>query len=85
MVIAEFTGLPVEGTKRTDKQILLHNAVAVFQDPGEKLARTGKGIHPSTLRKPWQELEVIVQRYITCDGCQDVVNPHQLKLLAILK
>lgn len=37
-IIAEVTGLLVEGTKWTDKHILLHNVVTVFQDPGEKLA-----------------------------------------------
>lgn len=85
VVIAEVTGLPAKGIKWTDKHVLLYNAVTVFLDPGEQLVRTGKGIHPSTLRQPWQELAVIVQRYITCDGQQDVVKPHQLKLLATLK
>lgn len=84
-VIAKVTRILTEGTKWTEKHILLHNVVVVFQDPNEKLARTGKGIHPSALRWPWQELEVIVQWYITCDGRWDVVKPRQLKLLNILK
>jgi len=43
----------------------------------------GKGIYPSALQQPWQELAVIIQRYITCDGQHDMVKPQQLKLLAI--
>lgn len=47
--IAKFTGLTAKGTKWTDKHLLMYNAVTVFQDPGEQLVRTGKGIHPSML------------------------------------
>lgn len=67
-VIAEVTRLPAKGIKFTDKHILLYNVVVVFQDPGEKLVRTGNAIHLSTLRQPWKELVAIMKRYITCDG-----------------
>jgi len=53
VVIAKVTRLPTEGTKWIDKHVLLYNAVAVFQDLGEQLVQTGKGIHPSALRQPW--------------------------------
>lgn len=38
VVIAKIIGLPSKGTKWIDNHILLHNAVIVFQDPGEQLA-----------------------------------------------
>ena len=38
-----------------------------------------------SLWKLWQELAVFIQRYVTCDGHQDVVKSCQLKLLAVLK
>lgn len=37
------------------------------------------------LAEPWRELAIIIQRYITCDGHQDLVRPRQLKLLDVLK
>lgn len=83
-VISEVSILPAEGTRWTDKHVLLQDAIAVFQDEDEQLVHKGKWIHPTYLRKPWQELAIIIQRYITCDGNQDILKP-QLKLLAILK
>lgn len=67
-IISEVTGLLAEGTRWTDKHVLLKDAVTVFEDPDEKLVRKGKRVHPTTLRQSWQKLETIVQRYITCDG-----------------
>ena len=59
-VLAEVTQLLAEGVKWVDKHILLYSAIEAFEDLGERLVRTGKGIHPSTLQQPWQELAVIV-------------------------
>jgi len=46
VVIAKVTGDLIEETKWIENHILLYNAVAVFQNLDEQLARTGKGIHP---------------------------------------
>jgi len=70
-VLAEVTRILAEGAKWVDKCILLYNAIEAFQDPSEQLVRTRKGNHPSVLQQPWQELAVIVQRYITCDDRHD--------------
>lgn len=45
----------------------------------------GKGIKPTSLKEPWQELATIVHKYITCGGRQDVVWSRHLKMLAILR
>lgn len=74
-VIAEVYELPEEGARWIDRHVLLQDAVVLFQDPNEQLVCKGKGIHPTTLKQPWQELATIVQRYITCDRRQDVVKP----------
>lgn len=60
VVIAEVSGLPAEGTIWMDKNVLLQDVFTVFQDPEEKLVRKGKGIHPTTLQQPWQELAAIM-------------------------
>lgn len=53
VVIAEVSGILVEGIRWKNNPVLLEDIVAVFQDPDEQLVCKGKGIHPTTLRKPW--------------------------------
>ena len=84
-IIAEVSGLPVEGTTWAQKHVSIQDVVETFKDEGEKLVRKGKGIQPSSLEEPWRELASIVQKYITCDERHDVVRPQQIKLLAVLK
>ena len=84
-VINEVSGLLAEGTIWSQKHVLLQDAVENFKDEGEQVVRKGKGIQPSSLAEPWRELASIIQRYITYDGCRDVVRPRQLKLLVFLK
>lgn len=59
-VIVEVSKLPAEGARWADKHVLLQVAIAVFQDPYEKLVRKGKEIHPIALKQPWKELATIV-------------------------
>jgi len=83
-VIAEVSGMLAKGEVWSKKNIMLHDAVEIFRDAGQELTKKGKGIQPSSLGEPWGELARFVHRYITCDGRQDVVRPHQLKLLVVL-
>ena len=56
-----------------------------FQDDEHTLVVKGRGVQQMSLVEPWTELARIVQAYITCDGRKDVVRPHHLKLLVVLK
>lgn len=84
-IIAEVSGLPAAGPVWTLKKERLQKIMEIFQDEGQSLTIKGKGVLPATLGEPWTELEKIVQSYITCEGRRDVVRPHHLKLLAVLK
>ena len=75
----------MEGKKWIDKHVLIQEAVSVYHNPNEKLVRKGKGIYPAFLKQPWQELAVIIQNYITCDGHLDVVKSRQIQFLFVLK
>lgn len=48
-IIAEVTGIPVEGTRWTDKHVLLQEAVTIFKYPDEQLVQKGKGVPPTAL------------------------------------
>jgi hypothetical protein len=64
---------------------MLKEAVECFVEPREELNKNGKGLNPTALSEPWREMEGVIQRYITCDGREDVVWQSHLKLLAALK
>jgi hypothetical protein len=59
--------------------------VESFAEPREEFDKKGKGLNPSALSKPWRELEGLIHIYIACDERYDVVRPHHLKLLVVLK
>lgn len=63
----------------------MQDTIKIFQDEGQNLTRSGKGVLPIALVEPWEELVRIVQNYITCEGRKDVVRPCHLKLLVVLK
>jgi len=65
--------------------VRLRDAITIFEDEGQNLTVKGKGVLPATLGEPSVELVRIIQSYITCDGRKDVVRPHHLKILAMLK
>jgi len=60
VVIAEVSGLPIEGTIWPKKHVMLQDAVDIFRDADEELTKKGKGIQPSSLAEPWCELESVV-------------------------
>lgn len=84
-VIDEVSGLPVVVSIWTQKKVRLQEAITIFRDEGHNLTVKGKEVLPATLGEPWAELAIIVQSYITCNGRKDVVRPHHLKLLAVLR
>ena len=84
-VIAEVSGLPATGPVWMRRKERLQKIMEIFQDEGQSLTVKGKGVLPATLGEPWTELEKIVQSYITCERRKDVVRPHHLKILAVLK
>ena len=84
-IIAEVSGLLTTRTVWTLKKERLRNVVKFFQDEGQNLTIRGKAVLLVALGEPSTELARIIQSYITCEGRKDVVIPHHLKLLAVLK
>ena len=84
-IIAETSGLPVVGPRWELKKERLQKVMEIFQNEGQSMTVKGKGVLPTTLGEAWTELAKIVHSYITCEGRKDLVRPHHLKLLAVLK
>lgn len=72
-ILAVVVGLPTEVINWVKNHAVFHEVVELFKYPGEELVRKGKGICPTSLSEPWHELAKFIQKYITCDGCYDVV------------
>ena len=59
-IIAEVSGIPVQGTTWTQKKIRIHEAMKIFQDDRQMLTIKGRGVQPASLGEPWTELAKIV-------------------------
>jgi hypothetical protein len=72
-VIAKVIGLPQMGERWYCRRRPKPKILEQFLELGGALVKKGTGFDRTSLSSPWQDVAIVMQRYITCEGCYRAV------------
>ena len=79
--ISQVTGLPQIGEKWFKKQHMDEKAWTLYINKSRKAHNQVHGVARSWLKSPWDELAYLIQKYVTCEGCFNLVFLYHIRIL----